>query len=144
MMYKCLDCGRIFEDSEFAEWIEPHGEIMIGCPCCKSEDCEEAVECLICGEIHPCSELVEDVCEKCISDYRYDHEMCFKVGAHEKESVSLNSFITQMFDADEIEDVMFKHLKEMGFIFGRKIDCSKFILSDKHFFAENLVEEVNK
>jgi hypothetical protein len=90
--------------------------------------------------IYSASELTEGVCDSCIDEYKHDREMCFKVGERGKDAVLLNSFIATMFDADVIADVMFKHLKETRL--GRKIDCSKFILTDKSFFSENLVEEV--
>lgn len=139
MMYKCVDCGRVFEEAEFLAWVEPHGETMIGCPNCRG-DFEEAFKCELCGEVYSASELTEGVCDSCIDEYKHDHEMCFKVGERGKDAVLLNSFIATMFDADLIADVMFKHLKET--MLGRKIDCSKFILTDKSFFSENLVEEV--
>lgn len=141
MMYKCLDCGRIFEDSEFAEWTEPHGEKMIGCPNCRG-DYEEACKCELCGEIYFASELTEGVCDSCIDEYKYDHEMCFRVGSHGKHAVLLNSFIAEMCDDVLIEQVMLEYLKIHNL--GKRIDCSKFILSDKNFFAENLIEEVNQ
>jgi DNA-directed RNA polymerase subunit RPC12/RpoP len=142
-MYKCVDCGRVFEESEFLAWVEPHGETMIGCPNCRG-DFDEAFKCELCGEVYSASELIEGVCDSCINEYKHDHEMCFKVGECGKDAVLINSFIAQMFDADEIAEVMFKYLKETRLILGGKIDCSKFILSDKHFFAENLVEEVKR
>ena len=140
MMFKCCECGRLFDESEKAEWREPHGETMDGCPNCRG-DYEEAFKCELCGEIYSASELTEGVCDSCIDEYKNDHEMCFKVGERGKDAVMLNSFIAEMFDADLIADVMFKYLKTANL--GRLVDCSKFILSDKSFFAEKLVEEVN-
>lgn len=140
-MFKCCECGRLFEESEKAEWYEPHGEKMDGCPNCRG-DYEEAFKCELCGEIYSASELTEGVCDSCIDEYKNDHEMCFKVGERGKDAVMLNSFIAEMFDADLIADVMFKYLKTANL--GRLVDCSKFILSDKSFFAEKLVEEVNE
>jgi hypothetical protein len=141
MMFKCCECGRVFDETERAEWYEPHGEKMDGCPNCKG-DYEEAFKCELCGEIHFASERTEGVCDACIDEYKDDHEMCFRVGSHGKDAVLLNSFIAEMFDAELIEQVMFDFWKTS--ILGTTRDCSKFILSDKNFFAENLIEEVNK
>jgi hypothetical protein len=141
MMFKCCECGRVFDETERAEWYEPHGEKMDGCPNCKG-DYEEAFKCELCGEIYSASELTEGVCDACIDEYKDDHEMCFRVGSHGKDAVLLNSFIAEMCDDVLIEKVMLEYLKIHNL--GKSIDCYKFILSDKNFFAENLIEEVNK
>ena len=142
MTFQCLECGRIFDDSEFAEWVEPHGERMSGCPGCKSPDYEAVIECELCGESHIASEMIGEVCKDCFDSYRYDHETCFKIGKHGKTTISINSFIAEMFDENEIAEIVFKHLKETNV--GKKIDCELFLYGDKNFFAEYLVEEVNK
>ena len=49
-MYKCLECGHIFEPGEEAKWTEKHGftdgryEHFTGCPLCKSAY-EETLRC---------------------------------------------------------------------------------------------------
>ena len=48
-MFKCADCGLIFDESEIAEWQEERGEFwgmpayekMCGCPQCHSGDIDE-------------------------------------------------------------------------------------------------------
>lgn len=68
-MYKCLECGHLFEEGEQARWEESRGEFwgspcsesMSGCPICKGYY-EEAVKCKICGR------WVEDeYCDDCKS-----------------------------------------------------------------------------
>lgn len=61
-MFKCLDCGHLFEEGEQAEWVEPHGETLQGCPKCRYAF----------GEIHPCKicgtynhEIDDDFCHDC-------------------------------------------------------------------------------
>lgn len=61
-MYKCEECGHVFEEGEQSTWIEPHGERLSGCPICNGAY-EEVHFCSICGEIK-CS-MSEDVCEDC-------------------------------------------------------------------------------
>lgn len=49
MLYKCCECGRIFEESEIETWKESRGEFwgqpayedMSGCPYCFSTAYEE-------------------------------------------------------------------------------------------------------
>ena len=49
MMFKCLECGLIFDESESAVWEENRGEFwgmpayekMTGCPQCHSTDIDE-------------------------------------------------------------------------------------------------------
>lgn len=69
-MYKCLDCGNIFEDGEQARWVEMHGfehgngENFSGCPLCKG-DYDEIEPCKICGTYdHECKEEYCDYCKK--------------------------------------------------------------------------------
>lgn len=48
MVYKCDECGHIFEDGEEKRWVEPHGEEMKGCPICGGTY-SEGKECELCG-----------------------------------------------------------------------------------------------
>jgi DNA-directed RNA polymerase subunit RPC12/RpoP len=149
MSYKCLDCGHIFEDGEQAHWSESRGEYwgtpcsenMSGCPLCKGEY-EETVQCAVCGSEHLEDELNGGVCDECIDSHRYDIDMCFSVGANDTEGVEINCFLASMFDKEEVEEILFRELKEAQKY--RKIDCEKFIESDRSWFAEILAKEVEK
>ena len=150
MAYICLDCGHIFEEGEQSTWSESRGEYwgspcyetMSGCPLCNG-DYEEAVECEICGSSHLKDELNGGICDECIEKYRYDIDVCFKIGSNDTESVELNCFLASMFDKKEIEDILFRELKEAQKY--RQIDCEKFIvLADGDWFGERLAEEVKK
>ena len=67
-MYRCNECGHLFEEGEQAEWVEMHGfnygkgEQWSGCPICKG--CyKEIYPCRICGSYdHDCD---EEYCEDC-------------------------------------------------------------------------------
>ena len=72
MMYKCADCGHVFEEGEQAIWCEDRGEFwgmpcterLEGCPKCHG--CfEEATECKECGELFLSDELYDGLCEDC-------------------------------------------------------------------------------
>ena len=75
-MLKCLECGKVFHESEIAHWQESRGEFggfpcseeMSGCPCCKG-DYEEAYMCERCGDYFTLDELDENhLCEVCRED----------------------------------------------------------------------------
>ena len=60
-LFKCVECGHLFERGEEKSWIESHGESMKGCPICEGTY-EEAKPCKVCG----CYENVEnDICKGC-------------------------------------------------------------------------------
>lgn len=61
-MYRCSECGHIFEEGEFKSWIEPHGEEMQGCPKCFSSF-EEVKPCKVCGSYN--HEGLESFCDEC-------------------------------------------------------------------------------
>lgn len=149
MSYKCLECGEIFEEYEIKKWEEYRGdchgtpayETMVGCPHCGG-DFEEAVRCELCGEEHLPDELNFGVCNNCIEERRYDVDMCHKIGENDTEKIELNCFLASMFNAAEIELILFNALKEAQKT--EKVDCYEFINQDKSWFAERLAEEVKK
>ena len=75
MMYRCEDCGNLFEEGEQAIWTEDFGEChgyptrveMSGCPLCQGSY-EEAKECKICGSY--VSEGDSQYCNECQEDVR--------------------------------------------------------------------------
>lgn len=153
MTYKCLDCGNIFEEGEQARWNESRGEFwgvpcseeMSGCPLCHG-DYEETVPCAICGSEHLDDELSGGVCNDCIDTYKHDINMCYKIGQKDTEDVPLNCFLTSIFDKESIEKILFEELKKRNRVMNEflKIDCERFVWSDKSWFAERLIEEVKK
>ena len=74
-MYKCTECGHLFEEGEQAVWYENQGEChgvtamerFSGCPVCKG-DYEEVHQCKKCGEWKYDDELYDGWCEKCLRD----------------------------------------------------------------------------
>ena len=75
MMYRCENCGNLFEEGEQAVWYENQGEChgvtamerFSGCPVCKG-DYEEVHQCKKCGEWHSDDELYDGWCEKCLRE----------------------------------------------------------------------------
>lgn len=74
-MYKCTECGNLFEEGEQAVWYENQGEChgvmamerFSGCPVCGG-DYEEVHQCKECGDWHAEDELYDGWCEKCLRE----------------------------------------------------------------------------
>ena len=149
MSYICLDCGHIFEDGEQAHRKETRGEYwgsscsedVSCCPLCGGEYAK-SVPCSICGSEHLEEDLNGGLCDECIDKYKNDIEMCFKIGKNDDDKVELNCFLASMFEKSEIEELLFEELtRKTKYV---TVDCEKFINSDRSWFAERLVEELEK
>ena len=107
-MYKCEECGRVYESLEDAK--EERESIEYGdktyhetnCYCHCGGELEEVQKCKICGEI-----AESEICDKCLSI-----EKCFKVGEEHRQCLELNGFVASMFDTSEIEEILMRELKE--------------------------------
>jgi hypothetical protein len=153
MAYICLDCGHIFEEGEQKTRTEERGEYwgtscsvsIGGCPNCGGEY-EEATSCSICGSKHLEEDLNGGLCDECIDKYKHNIDMCFKVGSGDTEAVKINCFLAAMFDEKEIEELLFDRLKKRnGYIKEYiELDCEKFVNSDRSWFGERLLEELEK
>lgn len=133
-MLRCNDCGHLFEDGKQAKWFEKHGEKFYGCPLCRG-DYEEVYLCEICEEYHTKDELSNGVCDECIMKHKNNIDLCQEFSKEAVESVELSTFLTTMFTAKEITDILIEKLKS------ENADCSKFITDDKDWFAEKLIEK---
>lgn len=146
-MYKCLDCGHIFEEGEESKWSESRGEFwgepcteeMSGCPLCDG-DYEEAFTCEICGSEYTEDELFGGVCENCINDYRKGFDVCYKIASSEKKEIKINALLASLFCDSDIEDILVEHIKERM----PDVDCSRYIDEDISWFGEQLLKEVKK
>lgn len=153
MAYRCLDCGHIFEEGEQAQWNEDCGEFwgmdcskkMSGCPLCKGEY-EETVPCKICGSEHLEEELDCGVCDDCVDEYKHNIDMCLKIGSEDVEDVELNCFLASIYSRQDIEHILFEHLKEKQKYMKEYVqkDCEKFVEDNRSWFAETLEREVKK
>ena len=98
-MYKCIDCGHLFEEGEQSVWYENqgecHGVIAIerfsGCPVCKG-DYEEVHQCKKCGEWKYDDELYNGWCEKCLRD-TINYDTFFEYCEANKDEQYLDSFM---------------------------------------------------
>lgn len=153
MSYICLNCGNVFEDGEQITFQENRGEYfgvpcskkISGCPKCGGEY-EESTPCDICGSEHLEEDLNGGLCDECIDKYKHDVDMCYKIGAGDTEAIELNCFLASMFDKEEIEEILFRELKEREKYIKEFVrnDCEKFINSDRSWFGERILEELEK
>lgn len=153
MMYKCCECGHLFEEGEQAVWEERHGldrgpyEKWSGCPLC-NVDYEEVHQCKECFRWHSEDELYNGLCSECIEkiveEFRYSPEKCYKISneSNSTEPVDIDSFLATMFTTNQINEILFKELINASKTV--KLNCSRFIDSDKEWFidAVSLEKEV--
>ena len=100
MMFKCCECGHLFEDGEQDVWEERHGldtppyEQWSGCPICKG-GYEEVRQCKECEEWHTEDKLYEGWCEKCLRE-TINYDTFFEYCEANKDEQYLDTFV--MFD----------------------------------------------
>ena len=154
--YKCNDCGHIFEDGEFIVkseyvgecWGTPAYDERSYCPSCGGDAWEEAGHCAKCRGVFLDDELTEGLCSECLNEiameYKYDIAKCYALSqsSGEKESVSINPFLSCMFTNEQINEVLYRELVVASAI--KPVSCEPFIESDKHWFYERIAEEVKK
>ena len=98
-MYKCTECGHLFEEGEQAVWYENQGEChgvtamerFIGCPVCKG-DYEEVHQCKECGDWHTDDELYDGWCEKCLRE-TINYDTFFEYCEANKDEQYLDTFV---------------------------------------------------
>ena len=97
MMYRCENCGHLFEDGEQAVWEERHGldtppyEKWDGCPICK-DGYEEVHQCEECDEWHTEDELYDGWCEKCLRE-TINYDTFFEYCEANKDEQYLDTFV---------------------------------------------------
>ena len=99
MMFKCCECGHLFEEGEQATWYENQGEchgriameMFGGCPVCKG-DYEEVHQCNECGDWHTGNELYDGWCEKCLRE-TINYDTFFEYCEANKDEQYLDIFV---------------------------------------------------
>lgn len=90
-MYKCENCGHLFEEGEQARWTEEHGEKFDGCPLCRG-GYEEVHQCKECGDWNTENELYEGWCEKCLRE-TINYDTFFEYCEANKDERYLDIFV---------------------------------------------------
>ena len=107
MMYRCCECGNLFEEGEQAVWDERHGldsppyEMWSGCPICCG-DYEEVHQCKECGDWHSEGELYDGLCESCLRN-TINYETFFEYCEANKHENYLDMFVMcYLLNCDEV------------------------------------------
>ena len=104
-MYKCNECGHLFEEGEEKIWRECMGEChgfpayeeFAGCPICKG-DYEEVKPCKVCGTYDKDND--EDYCKNCVADVNKRMTKFIRLEFSEEEI----ELLREMFGGDVYED----------------------------------------
>ena len=161
MMYKCCDCGHLFEEGEQAVWEERHGldtppyEQWSGCPICKG-DYEEVHQCKECGDWHYEDELYDGWCEKCLRE-TINYDTFFEYCEANKDEQYLDIFVMSelLGGMDCPKNVSYDFHQLMIWVYKTyiKVDCTceplsaciRFIMDDDGSIGrENFADWLNK
>ena len=171
MMYRCCECGNLFEEGEQAVWEETHGldsqpyEKWSGCPVCGG-DFEEVHQCKECGGWHTDDELYSGWCEKCLRE-TINYDTFFEYCEANKEHNYLDTFVMcYLLNCDEVpkypswdfHQLMideYQHgvnlVRQYERMFGKKAPddflsaCIRFIMDDDSSIGrENYADWLNK
>ena len=172
MMYRCLNCGNLFEDGEQATWYENqgecHGSIAMGrfdgCPLCRG-DYEEVYQCKGCGDWHSEDDLYDGWCEKCLRE-TINYDTFFEYCEANKEGNYLDTFVMcYLLNCNEVPKYpswdfhqlmistynnyvrSIKEAKAMGskYVFDILDDCIRFVMDDDGYSGrENYADWLNK
>ena len=99
MMYRCENCGHLFEEGEQAVWHENQGEChgitameqFSGCPLCH-DDYNEVYQCNECCDWHYADELYSGWCEKCLRE-TINYDTFFEYCEANKDEKYLDVFV---------------------------------------------------
>lgn len=140
-MYRCKNCGNLFEDGEQATWEESHGldcppyEKADGCPNCHGEY-EEVEPCAICGG-YDGNGL--PVCDECIQR-NTTVERCFEASENVLDEIVLNSFLLYVFSRETIEEILFDALLKMQDDEHIQLLTRNYVADEKEWFATKLLK----
>ena len=166
-MYRCCECGNLFEEGEQAVWYENQGEChgvtamerFSGCPVGKG-DYEEVYQCKKCGDWHSEDELYDGWCEKCLRE-TINYDTFFEYCEANKDEQYLDSFMMfyllgGMDCPDKVSPEFHRLMVEtykrrvanaklLGEKFGFLAKCVRFIIEDDGYSGiENYAEWLNK
>ena len=117
-MFKCNDCGAVFEDKSE------------DCPICGSTDYYRL--CVNCGDYH----VTDGLCDKCAEYFATDYETLKRANNKcRPEKVNVPALAAAVLTEDEIKTVLLRYLEK------EKINCRAFIEEDRGWFADFLESE---
>ena len=169
MMFRCCECGNLFEEGEQAVWHENYGaeiggEMFDGCPVCKG-GYEEVHQCKECGDWHTEDELYDGWCEDCLRK-TINYDTFFEYCESHKDEQYLDTFVmyyllnceyVPKYSSDEFHELMVQVYKErvenikrdkamLGKTYSEIIDsCIRFVMDDDGSNGrENYADWLNK
>ena len=166
MMYRCLNCGNLFEEGEQATWYENqgecHGSIAMGrfdgCPLCRG-DYEEVYQCKGCGDWHSEGVLCDGWCEKCLRE-TINYDTFFEYCEANRDDQYLDIFMMSDFLCMDCPDNIspefhllmvetYKRKTADAKLLGGKFDflshCVRFVMDDDGYSGrENYADWLNK
>ena len=165
-MYKCTECGHLFEEGEQDVWYENQGEChgvtamerFSGCPLCRG-DYEEVRQCKKCGYWHTDDELYDGWCEKCLRE-TINYDTFFEYCEANKDEHYLDIFMmSEMLGgmdcprniSTEFHQLMIETYKRRvanAKLLGERFDfldkCIRFVMDDDGYSGrENYAEWLN-
>lgn len=131
-MYKCLDCGEVFDEP--ASVRETHGftdgfaETFYVCPNCHG-DYEKAEQCDNCHEWHAENELYEGWCEKCLRE-TINYDTFFEYCEANKDEQYLDIFVmSELFGMDCPKNVSWDFHQLMIDVYKARVDDIKSVMT---------------
>lgn len=150
-MYKCRNCGHIFDEGEQKTRYEKHNdyytEPINSCPVCMSDEIENCVYCKCCEDEFFKDELNrQGICKNCVENFIKDNakdiNLCYEIGKKVKVPVEINSFLYEFFfwDIKSIEEYLLEYVKGMQEF--AKFDFSKYLKeADEDTISEMILNE---
>lgn len=135
-MFKCEECGEVFETpNRWSETGLPYATLT-GCPKCGGYY-EEAEQCKVCKDWHLPSKMYSGVCVDCLAEHG-TYDMCKSIFEGETENMNVDCLAYFILGEEKINQILKDYIeKELP-----KADCSEIIMDNKTWFAEKLIEEM--
>lgn len=145
MRYMCNECGRIFDEEDFAievetleYWGAPCEQSFTVCPYCAGGSFETAEECVICGAYKESDQVNHGVCLDCLKERGGKFETAYKMSLGETDTVKINALLAYLLEPSDIEGILLEHIRTRM----PDIDCSEFVTEDAEWGCEQLLREV--
>ena len=144
MMYRCCECGNLFEEGEQATWEERHGldsppyEKWSGCPVCRG-DYEEVHQCKECGSWHTEDELYDGWCEMCLRK-TINYDTFFEYCEANKDEQYLDIFVmSELLGGMDCPDNISSEFHRLMIETYKRMVANVKLLGDKFRFLEKCV-----
>ena len=148
MMFRCCECGNLFEEGEQDVWEERHGldsppyEKWSGCPVCKG-DYEEVHQCKKYGDWYAADELYDELydgwCEKCLRE-TINYDTFFEYCEANMDEQYLDMFVMQyLLNCDEVPKYPSREFHQLMIETYKRMVANAKLLGEKFGFLEKCV-----